>query len=404
MPTTRPGLNFNQEGICSACLWSENKKLIDWHTREQELLQIANWAKEQAFKKNSPTNYDCVLGVSGGKDSTWQALYLKNKLGLNPLLVQFVSSDGTKLGKQNIENLARHGFGLHSVQPNPKIAKLLSKRSFLEFGNVHKYAEMALFAIPFKTAIALDIPLVFFGENPALEAGDSNTDQTKLWDATTIVNNNTLGGHKSSIWLNSNQDNKVIEKDLILYTFPEIQELKSWGGMGIFMGYYLNWSGYNNGIFAIKNGMNTHQASYYDIGVHYKHNSLDSDYGGIVNSMLKQTKLGFGNTTELACYDIRDNRITREQAALLAMYLDGRCHPRYIQQYCDWIGISTNLFYQTKEKFRANCWEYNNKHKQYQLINPIWEQYNLNPDDLNNKTELDLILKNLNTNKYAYAE
>ena len=81
-PDTRPKVYFNEEGICGACLWEEEKKSIDWGSREKELLDIVKWAK-----KNTKSNYDCVIGVSGGKDSTFQAITARDRLGLRCLLV-----------------------------------------------------------------------------------------------------------------------------------------------------------------------------------------------------------------------------------------------------------------------------------------------------------------------------
>lgn len=362
MPASRPSLRLDSLGVCNACRWQENKKNINWEARKEEFNEVVDWAKNHSLGE-----WNCILGVSGGKDSTWQAMQLRDQLGLNPLLVQFVSSDGNELGRDNIENLVRLGFSLISVQPNPKISKILSRESFLRYGNLHKYAEMALFAIPFRTAIQYDIPLVFFGENPALEAGDCNTGEG--WDAKTIYNNHTLGGDSYKIWLSD----EVSEGDLIQYQFPTPEEFQSWNGKGIFMGYYFNWSSWNNAVFSIRNGMQCQKADYKDIGSHYKHNSLDSDYGGIVNAMLKHIKFGFGNTTEHACYDVRNGRITREEASVLARELDGKCHPRYIQAYCDWIGISIDKFWEVANRYRGNMWEKNNDN-QWIIKNPIWEQ------------------------------
>ena len=184
MPDTRPGLVLDDNGICNACRWEESKSFIDWDNRHNELQKIADWAKEIS---HSP--WDCVVGVSGGKDSTWQAMYLRDELGLKPLLAQYVGSDGTEVGRQNIENLTQLGFSLLSIQPNPRIAKLLSKKSFFQFGNLVKYSDTALFPVPFRIAMAYEIPLVFFGDNPSLAAGDLNL-QGEGWDATKIINSN----------------------------------------------------------------------------------------------------------------------------------------------------------------------------------------------------------------------
>lgn len=365
MPPTRPGLVLDEEGICNACRWYANKKtVIDWNSRRHELQQIADEAKAKA---TGP--WDCVVGVSGGKDSTWQAVYVRDQLGLNPLLVQFACSDGTDVGRVNLENLVEMGFTLVGMQPNPRVARQLCKKSFFTYGNIVKYSEHALFTAPFRVAIDYDIPLVFFGENPALEVGDRNTDRPG-WDATGIKFNNTLGGQGIDIWVGDG----IVERDLLPYAFPSDEEMVSWGGRGIFMGYFLDWSGWDNAVFALENGFECVDFEYRDIGIPYQHNSIDSFHGGFVNAMLKHTKLGFGHTSEFTSYDVRAGRLTRPQAIRLVKELDGLCHPRLVKDYCDWIGISVDDFWRVANKFRGSMWK-QDKNQQWVLDNPIWEQF-----------------------------
>ncbi|MDE6981809.1 MAG: N-acetyl sugar amidotransferase, partial [Lachnospiraceae bacterium] len=100
-PNTRPGILFDKDGVCFACKYEESKKNIDWPAREQELQQIAEWAKQERRKRQ--ISYDCVIGVSGGKDSTFQAVYAKERLGLHPLLVNCAPDEITETGKANID-------------------------------------------------------------------------------------------------------------------------------------------------------------------------------------------------------------------------------------------------------------------------------------------------------------
>ena len=60
--------------------------------------------------------------------------------------------------------------------------------------------------------------------------------------------------------------------------------------------------------------------------------------------MLKHIKLGFGSTTEFACYDIRNNRITRDEGIALVERFDGLCADRFIEGFCRWIEIDTDEF------------------------------------------------------------
>ena len=384
MPTTRPGLRLNEEGVCSACVWQSEKRSIDWQSREDELKLIANWARAESKSK-----WQCVLGVSGGKDSTWQAMYCREILGLNPLLVQYACSDGTDLGRRNLENLVELGFDLISVQPNPKVACHLAKRSFYEYGNIIKYSEYALFATPFRTAMLYDVPLVFFGENPALEAGDTNA-SVHGWDATSIIHNNTLSGATTDIWL----DEFVQPKDLLPYKFPTPSDLEEWGGKGIFMGFYAPWSGHANGVYAIQNGLQCHDSAPDDLGNIYGHTALDCD-NTIVNAMLKHIKLGFGSTTEFACYDIRNNRITRDEGIALVERFDGLCADRFIEGFCRWIEIDADEFWRVANSYRGPMWG-RQSDGSWILKEPIWEQH---PPP--NSIDVDALIERLDTRKIA---
>ena len=99
-PNTKPQLVFDQDGICSACINYELKKEIDWERKKQEFKEILDKHKTQ-----NHSNYDCIIPVSGGKDSHFQTYMIKKEFGLNPLVVNFHPLDQTVLGRQNLENL-----------------------------------------------------------------------------------------------------------------------------------------------------------------------------------------------------------------------------------------------------------------------------------------------------------
>ena len=169
-PDTRPGIYFDDQGVCGACLWEEKKKEINWKSREKELQDIAKWAK-----KTTESNYDCVIGVSGGKDSTKQALTARDLLGLRCLLVNSEPEGITEIGRYNIENLKQLGFDVISLRPNPKVMRLLVKRDFYKNLNPVKITEFSLFASTYIISDKFDIPLIIQGDNPGLTLGASLT-------------------------------------------------------------------------------------------------------------------------------------------------------------------------------------------------------------------------------------
>src|SRR5512140_2383078 len=127
-PDTRPGIKFNEEGICAACLYTKAPDEIDWAARRKELDKIVDFAKQR-----NVSGYDCIIGVSGGKDSMCQAFYVRDELKLKPLLVSctYPPEQQTERGAHNLANLVSHGFDCISVSPNPQVWKTLMREGFL---------------------------------------------------------------------------------------------------------------------------------------------------------------------------------------------------------------------------------------------------------------------------------
>ena len=128
-PDTKPQLTFNQDGICSACINHDLKDKIDWNKKENELSEIL-----KKFSSNE-NYYDCIIPVSGGKDSHFQAYTIKEKFGLNPLVINFHPLDQTEIGRKNLENLKKLGVDCIEFSPNPKVYQKLSRFGLKELGD-----------------------------------------------------------------------------------------------------------------------------------------------------------------------------------------------------------------------------------------------------------------------------
>ena len=277
-PDTRPGIKFNEEGTCYACLYEEEKKNIDWISREKELKEIAEWAK-----KTAKGAYHCVIGVSGGKDSSFQAVYAKEKLGLNVLLVNSEPDKITEIGKHNIENLINQGFDIIKMRPNPKIIKKLVKESFYKYGNPIKPTEYPLWTSAYIIADKFDIPLIIQGENAALTLGVVNTGLGNDGNALNVNEGNTLAGGNASDWV----DEDISLNQLYMYQFPDKKRLIDKGIKAIYLQYYVKeWSQVYNADFSIARGLfGRATEDLHDIGRYRRYTALDSDMQ-IVNQIL----------------------------------------------------------------------------------------------------------------------
>ena len=139
-PDTRPAIFFSEEGVCGACLWEDEKKIVDWESREAELREMV-----ETIKANNTGPYDCAVGVSGGKDSTFQAIYARDVLGLKTLLVNCEPNGLSEIGRKNIENLKCLGFDTIVVRPDPVMLNVLIKHDFWNGLNFIKPTEYPLY-------------------------------------------------------------------------------------------------------------------------------------------------------------------------------------------------------------------------------------------------------------------
>jgi len=352
-PDSRPGIYFDENGICGACLWEEEKNKIDWKKREKELQEIVEWAK-----KSSGKNYDCAIGVSGGKDSVKQAITARDELGLHCLLVNSEPEGLTDLGRINIENLKNLGFDVMTIRPNPKIIKKLMKRDFYKYLNPVKITEYSLYSSTYIIADKFDIPLIIQGENQGLTLGTRLAGVGIDCNALKVNETNTL----SENWEEYLEVEGVEKEDLYLFHYDK-KRLEGKNIRAIWIQYFLkDWSFRGNANFSKKYGLKWRPENFdpESIGAYMPFAQLDTDLTQ-VNQLLKYVKFGFGQCMDHACYDLREKRISREEAIELVRRFDGKCAEYFIIKFCNYIGITLDEFWEVANKFRGSMWEKNNE-------------------------------------------
>ena len=343
-PDTRPGIFFTEDGVCGACLYEEEKKEVDWIKREGELKEIAEWAKVEAVARKC--NYDCAIGVSGGKDSTFQSVYARDKLGLHPLLVNSEPEGITEVGIKNIENLKNLGFDVISLRPNPQVMKKLIKKDFYEFLNPAKVTEFSLWSSTYIVADKFNIPLIVQGENAALTLGVRNTGMGIGDDALNANKQNTL----SSGWQRYMADG-ITERDLLMFHYDR-DIIRAQGIRGIWLQYYAKeWSDAYNTEFAVSHGLQGRPGHDPNLtGRLNPYSSVDADLH-VLNQMLKYYKFGFGFITDGTCYRIREGSLSRDEAIKLVEQYDGKLDQHFIDEFCAYIGITVEEFWQVVDRF-----------------------------------------------------
>ena len=341
----RPNAKF-YNGVCIACSYDQNKS--SFYNSENFLLLKDSINKTKKLLNRKNFQYDCIVGVSGGKDSTRQALWVKEKLKMNPLLVccAYPPEQMHVKGAENIDNLIKKGFDIEILTPAPKSSKSLTRFSFFNFGNVSKATELALFSTVPRIAIEKNIPFIFWGENPALQVGDSKTAGVNPIDGNNLRKLNTLIDGGIDWMINILDKNKINH-----YKYPTTLDFNK-KKINI---YYLgpawdDWSMHNNALFACLNGLSLNPESHLETGDITNSSMLDEEYTNI-NMMLKYYKFGFGRATDYVNELIRNNLLSRDQAIELVNKYDGICGDGIINRFCNYIEISEDMFWKNIHKW-----------------------------------------------------
>ncbi len=345
-PDTRPNVVFDDEQICFACRYEESKATIDWDKRHEELVAIADEAKAEAAKRGNI--YDCVIGVSGGKDSTFQAMYARDVLGLNPLLINCAPDEITEIGRKNIDNLNNLGFDIISIRLNPIVAKKLARKSFFERGNIIAASEYCLWASTYIMSVKFNIPLIIQGENAALTLGAAKN-QEPTGNAFSVTQLDTISQQKVEDFVDLSLG--ITEKDLFFYKIPGVDEMVKMGTKAIFLQYYVReWSQVTNADFAVARGLTGRSDDLHELGRYRRYTALDSDLQ-IPNQMIKYLKFGFGYATDEICYDIREGRFSREAGKWYVNEYDGLCGQKYIDMACKYLSITEEEFWEVVDRY-----------------------------------------------------
>ena len=343
LPSSKPDLYFNQEGVCSACTSFLERPQIDWDKRKSNFLQII-----EKFRK-SDGNWDCVVAVSGGKDSTFQVIKML-ELGMNPLCVTATTCDESSLGRRNIENLKELGVDHIQVSPNPLVRKKLNRIGLLEVGDISWPEHSGIFTIPFKIAASFGIALIIYGENSQNEyGGPDSAAQSTVLDRRWLEEFGGLLGLRVSDLADVYG---ISKRDLIPYTYPTKDELLKSNVTAVFLGQFFAWDGLSNFKVSAEHGFKPFSQ---DVeGSFGNYENLDNHQTGI-HDYFKFLKFGFGRATDIVSMHIRRGRMSRSEAIAIVNERDGKFPLSYLGKPLDQIlsplEISLDEFVEVCDKF-----------------------------------------------------
>ena len=330
-PETKPDLYF-EDGICQACINAEKKDTtIDWDKRKKDFEQLI-----KKFRKKG-LGYDCLIPVSGWKDSTYQAYLIKEVFGLNPLCVCFETTYATEIGNRNLDNLSKLGIDLIHFKKNYPVYKKMVVESFKRVGDEMWPNHVGIFTVPVMFAVKMNIPLIIWGENSQMEYGGPNEESvnSRILNRRWMEEFGGLLGNRIEDMIGLDG---ISKKELTPYFYPSDEEIERVGVTGIFLGSYFFWDQRKKLEIIKKRGFEVKEDGPVE-GTYTNYENLDERLVGL-HDYLKYVKYGFGRTTDHACIDIRNKRLSRDEGIKLVNKYEGK-YPHYgVKSFIEYSGMS----------------------------------------------------------------
>ena len=365
MPTTRPGVVLGSEGVCGACRHAEYKKTVDWKLRKKEFEKLCDSYRR---KKNE---YDCIIAVSAGKDSYYQ-IDLMMKHNMKPLLANVDNIGWSETGKENFENMLDvFGCECLTLKTPPELHRKLGRITLEEKGFAFWLFDRGIYSFPLRVAIDKNVPFIIYGENPSVEYGGIQKEETsKVYkDIEGSISPERERTPEFDFW----KKNGINIDEINSAKIPKREEMKEAKLDARYLSYFFNWSGYEHMQLSKELGFK----SLNDTG-EWKREGYIEDFDQIdsipylIEAWLRYPKFGFNRATDVACYWIRDGRLSRNEAIKLVKENDSKYDPLAFKEFLKFFRYSVDEFWNIMEKF-WNRELFEKVNGKWVLRNPIWK-------------------------------
>ncbi len=326
MPETNEGIKFDEMGICQACQSQEQKIHINWVEREKKLRDLLNH-----YKSRAGNNYDCIIPISGGKDSTFQLHVLTQVYGMKPLAVTFSHNWYSETGRYNLEN-ALEKFNVDHIMftPNRALVNKIARKSLYAIGDACWHCHAGVGAFPLQVAVRFNIPLLIWGESIAEDSG-----RASYYEPVMKFDRDYFTRVSAKVYPEYLVDEHLTAKDLYPFELPSYEDCERVGVIGIHLGDYIFWDDERQMEFV----RDTYGWREDNVEGTYKgYKSVECIMAG-VHDYSKFIKRGFGRTTDHTSADVRAGLLTREEAMRLAKEGDAK-RPEALDYYLQITGMT----------------------------------------------------------------
>ena len=353
---TKPMIIFDENGVCSGCKAFEERMNVDinWDEKSQELQELLDTYKKQAEKNNAP--YDCIIPVSGGKDSHYQTYLVTQVYKLKPLLVTYNHSYNTEVGTRNLNDLLEQfGCDLVRYNTNPKTARKLSKYMLSKVGDMNWHYHAGVMTFPIQVAAQYKIPLIVWGEHgESYLVGKHNLDD-KVEFTKKHRQEHLMRGFEPEDILADPENKDITKSDLAPFFYPDDEDILSLGIRGIYLGNYNPWNQQEFTRDMIKRfGFETFQNRQTTFNLYEKVDDFFQD----THNYLKYLKFGYSRCTDHASLEIRQQRITREEGIELIKKHEHNVRPKNLDVFLKFMEMTEEQFLNSINHLRdESIWE-----------------------------------------------
>jgi len=341
---------FDDDGICSGCRVHEEKDTIDWKPRGEKLKTILD-----KYRNQSGNNYDCIIPVSGARDSYFIVHTIKNVYGMNPLLVTYNKHYNTTVGVRNLANLRiLFDCDIMTLTVNPETVKKITRATIRKFGSIYWHCLAGQTVYPVQVAVKFKIPLIIWGAHQGVDQVGMFSHLNEVEMTRKYRKEHDLMGYEADDLI-SEFDN-VNKQDVVQYQYPDDKEIERIGVRGIYLNNYIRWDSKAQH----EQMIHTYQ---YETATQTRtfdtYNDVDCYNYSDVHDYIKYLKHGYGKATDHACREIRLRRMTRaEGIEMVKKYTPHR--PQNLSLFLKWIGITENSFHYLIDQHRnKTIWQRN---------------------------------------------
>ncbi len=330
------GLFFDETGLCTGCITHEAKHTLDWENRFHLLQEKTS----NALRKKSSEYYDCILPVRGTPEHFFVVDVVKNRLGLNPLVVSYNSQFNSRIGIQNLDRL-RDVFDVDILiyTSNPFTYRKLIRESLVRMDSIRWPYIAGETSFPVYTAVERSIPLVIWPYHQATEqVGMHSYEEEPEMSRRSRASFDLLGIEPDEMIAT---ETTVTEKDVHDLLYPANHMLDRHGITGIYLSNYLPWDTRRFSEEMVKRcgalaGKNTRTFDTYE--------RIDDMTYMSIHDVLKYAKLGYSRVTDSLCREIRFGRITKDDARQVEAYYQGHGPGSGLDIFLEWLGMTREAF------------------------------------------------------------